>query len=121
MIPVTLFCKTCSCYFDTQAFEPEDLKNPVCDNCIEKRDCTHEHVRAERFDTGRCPETGYHDEGERLVCADCGEEVEEEPAPFCRHCFTDVDGERDLDRYGMCRGCASECAREFWMEHKECA
>jgi hypothetical protein len=77
MINVTLFCKTCSCYFDTQAFEPADLKDPICFNCAEEaRNCEHDHVEVIRFDVGRCTETGYHDEGETLVCRDCGEELE---------------------------------------------
>jgi len=120
MIPVTLFCETCSCYFDTGVEESEDLKNPVCENCAEKRACRHEHVRVEHWDIGRADQTGYYDAGERFVCTDCDEEVEG-PAPFCRHCFTDVEKESDLDCTGMCRGCAAEYAREFRMEHRECA
>jgi hypothetical protein len=73
MINVTLFCAACSCYFDTQAFEPADLKDPICDNCTEQaRECAHENVRVECFDAGRCIETGYVDAGEMIICRDCG-------------------------------------------------
>ena len=41
-----------------------------------KPECTHENVRVIPFDFGLCSETGYHDAGERTVCADCGEVLE---------------------------------------------
>jgi hypothetical protein len=77
MINVTLFCEHCSCYFDTQAFEPADLKDPICFDCAEQaRECVHDNVRVIPFDNGRCAETGYVDAGERIICRDCGfEEV----------------------------------------------
>ncbi len=50
------------------------------------------------------------------------EEDEEALAGFwCKHCFTDVDDEKDLDRAGMCRPCVREAAREFRQEHGEVA
>jgi hypothetical protein len=35
-------------------------------------ECAHDNVRVERFDAGRCTETGYRDAGERIICRDCG-------------------------------------------------
>jgi hypothetical protein len=74
---VTVLCIGCSGYFDMEAFEPADLKDPLCFDCAEQaRECAHENVRVERFDAGRCTQTGYSDAGERIICRDCGfEEV----------------------------------------------
>jgi hypothetical protein len=75
---VTLLCDACSCYFDTQAFEAEDLQSPLCYDCAEQAqkaveiECAHDNVRVVRFDAGRCTQTGYVDAGEMLVCRDCG-------------------------------------------------
>jgi hypothetical protein len=69
---VTVLCLGCSGYFDLEAFEPADLKDPMCFDCQEQRKCAHEHVRFERFDAGRCSLTGYHDGGEVITCTDCG-------------------------------------------------
>ena len=35
-------------------------------------ECLGEHVEVREFDFGVCPETGYHDAGERFHCLDCG-------------------------------------------------
>ena len=78
---VTVLCKACASYFDMEAFEPADLKDPICLDCRElqylaETDCQHENVHILRFDAGRCTETGYADAGERIICRDCGfEEV----------------------------------------------
>ena len=74
---VTVCCKACNCYYDIQAFDEGDLKDPVCLDCREliylaECDCTHDNVRIERFDAGRSMETGYCDSGERIICCDCG-------------------------------------------------
>ena len=70
---VTVLCGRCQGYFRMEAFEPADLKNPVCFDCEEKlRDCIHSSVEVERFDMGTCAVTGYHDEGLRITCRDCG-------------------------------------------------
>jgi hypothetical protein len=43
---------------------------------LDAEECAHENVRVDRFDAGRCTETGYRDAGERIICRDCGfEEV----------------------------------------------
>jgi hypothetical protein len=59
------------------------------------------------------------------ACDACAEEAaredEREARPFCKDCFCDVDDPSDLNRHGVCRGCAAEAAREFWLEHRECA
>ena len=39
---------------------------------LDAEECAHENVRIERFDAGRCTETGYSDAGEVIVCRDCG-------------------------------------------------
>jgi hypothetical protein len=38
-----------------------------------RENCEHQSVLVIPFDFGFCSETGYHDAGERTVCADCGE------------------------------------------------
>ena len=35
-------------------------------------ECGSENVRVVEYDFGRCRETGYHDDGERYECHDCG-------------------------------------------------
>lgn len=35
-------------------------------------ECGSDDVRIEEYDFGRCPETGYHDAGERYRCLACG-------------------------------------------------
>ena len=77
---VTVLCKTCNCYYDMEAFDEGDLKEPICLDCREliylaERDCTHESVYVERFGAGRCTQTGYIDEGEIVICTACGVEV----------------------------------------------
>ena len=78
---VTVCCKQCRCYYDIEAWDEFDLKDPICLDCRDAlayaaTDCSHEHVHIERFDVGRCTQTGYHDAGEKIVCDDCGfEEV----------------------------------------------
>ena len=67
---VTVLCGGCSNYFRMEAFEPADLLSPLCYDCREE--CAHEDVRIERFDAGRCTETGYQDDGEVAVCRACG-------------------------------------------------
>ena len=72
---VTLNCPECSNYFRIEAFEAEDTQNRICEECEElaARDhCDHVHFHVVRFDAGRCTETGYHDDGEMIVCDDCG-------------------------------------------------
>ena len=34
--------------------------------------CGSDNVKVVEYDLGRCPETGYHDAGERYECRDCG-------------------------------------------------
>jgi rubredoxin len=34
--------------------------------------CGSDNVRVGDYDFGRCPETGYHDAGERYECLICG-------------------------------------------------
>ena len=38
--------------------------------------CCGAAMRSETFDHGTCPETGYRDAGECLVCLTCGDEAE---------------------------------------------
>ena len=38
--------------------------------------CTHENQRVIPYNFGRCSETGYQDEGYKVVCRDCGEVLE---------------------------------------------
>ncbi len=35
-------------------------------------ECLGEHIEVREFNFGVCPETGYHDAGERFHCLDCG-------------------------------------------------
>ena len=35
-------------------------------------ECTSENVVVEPYDFGTCPQTGYHDAGERFRCLHCG-------------------------------------------------
>jgi hypothetical protein len=35
-------------------------------------ECGSDIVSVVEYDFGRCPETGYHDAGERDECHDCG-------------------------------------------------
>ena len=35
-------------------------------------ECGSDNVRVVPYDFGRCPETGYHDAGERYQCLECG-------------------------------------------------
>ena len=35
-------------------------------------ECGSDDIRIEEYDFGRCPETGYHDAGERYRCLACG-------------------------------------------------
>ena len=35
-------------------------------------ECGSDNVSVVEYDFGRCPETGYHDAGERYECHDCG-------------------------------------------------
>lgn len=35
-------------------------------------ECGSDNVRVEEYDFGKCPETGYHDAGERYYCLACG-------------------------------------------------
>ena len=35
-------------------------------------ECDSENVVVERYDFGTCPQTGYHDAGERFRCLQCG-------------------------------------------------
>ena len=35
-------------------------------------ECGSDNVRVEEYDFGKCPETGYHDAGERYRCLECG-------------------------------------------------
>lgn len=37
-------------------------------------ECGGDNVRIMEYDFGRCPETGYHDAGERFQCRECGAE-----------------------------------------------
>ena len=37
-------------------------------------ECGSNHVVINQYDHGVCPETGYHDAGERFRCLDCGAE-----------------------------------------------
>lgn len=34
--------------------------------------CLGKHIEVREFNFGVCPETGYHDAGERFRCLDCG-------------------------------------------------
>src|SRR3954453_14300525 len=38
--------------------------------------CCHAGLKMEAFDFGTCLETGYRDQGDRLICAQCREEAE---------------------------------------------
>lgn len=70
---VTVLCVECSCYFRMEAFEPEDLKHPVCYDCAETAGrCPHDDVSVERYDAGRASDTGYRDAGEIITCRQCG-------------------------------------------------
>jgi rubredoxin len=35
-------------------------------------ECGSDDVRVVHYDFGRCPETGYHDAGDRYSCGECG-------------------------------------------------
>ncbi len=35
-------------------------------------DCLSDNVETWEYDYGVCPQTGYHDAGERFKCHDCG-------------------------------------------------
>jgi hypothetical protein len=35
-------------------------------------ECGSDNVQVTPFDFGRCPQTGYHDVGERYECNECG-------------------------------------------------
>ena len=35
-------------------------------------ECESDSIVIEQYDYGTCPETGYHDAGERFQCRDCG-------------------------------------------------
>ena len=35
--------------------------------------CGSDDLRIEEYDFGKCPETGYHDAGERYCCLNCGD------------------------------------------------
>jgi hypothetical protein len=37
-------------------------------------ECDSTQLKITEFDFGTCPETGYHDAGERFECQDCGAE-----------------------------------------------
>jgi len=57
------------------------------------------------------------------ACDACAEEATREDARaeaqlFCKNCFTDVDDPGDLNRAGVCCGCAAEGSREFWLNVK---
>ncbi len=39
-------------------------------------ECGSDNVRVTEYDFGTCPETGYHDAGERFRCLDCGAQGE---------------------------------------------
>ena len=53
--------------------------------------CLSEDLAAYAYDFGVCPETGYHDAGERFQCRSCGATGPEEDIltdlkiPACRH------------------------------------
>ena len=54
------------------------------------------------------------------ACEACAEEAAAEDARaeaqlFCKDCFTDVEDASDLTRAGVCRSCAAEAWREFWL------
>jgi hypothetical protein len=59
------------------------------------------------------------------ACDECAEEAAREDAReahfFCKNCFSDGDDAGDLNRAGVCRGCAAEASREFWAEHRRSA
>jgi rubredoxin len=66
-------------------------------------ECGNDHISIEEFDFGICPQTGYHDAGERFRCGACG--ATGDATDVCQPTTVETFGSFPAENAGALRDC----------------